>query len=357
MPELHTIHFNITRNCNLACVFCYNNAVRKQKDNLTIDIIRHLASDAADSGCRRVILSGGEPLMRRDWKDVARVFDQRGMEVSLATNGTLISDEAINFLLTLEKPTLSISLDGGRHVHNRLRGSDTAFQRTIKGLAKIRASTVPFHVNTVICRENISELGTLAKIARDFNCAVRLTLLHNNGRAREADATGFSADEILYLREYCHILRRHGVNIFMNLPPLLQYLDEIIPSRGAACGWGVNFCGVLANGDVTVCGVASDEPQLVAGNILHERFIDIWRNSRLFSQTRSLDVRALKGICGKCPFNDYCGGACRLSAYRSSGDFLAPYQLCQSFYEAGYIPEALLKSAGVTVPDQGAVVS
>jgi hypothetical protein len=68
------------------------------------------------------------------------------------------------------------------------------------------------------------------------------------------------------LKSYKPLLK----NIFMNLPPLLQYLDEIISGRGTACGWGMNFCGVLANGDVTVCGAASGEPATVAGNILHE---------------------------------------------------------------------------------------
>lgn len=343
MQTLHTIHFNSTKTCNLACTFCYDNAVRGKTSNLSIDVIRRLASDAAECGGQRVILSGGEPMSRTDWRDIASVFDSYGMEVSFATNGTLLDDQSVAFFKTLKRPTLSISLDGGETVHNTLRGSDSAFRSTMAGLRRLKEAGIPFHINSVLYSGNISEIGTLTKIARDFDCAVRLTLLHKNGRANEIDSESFSPEDILRIREYCHSLRQSGINIFLNLPPLLQYVDEIIPSRGAACGWAENFCGVLANGDVTICGVASDEPRLVAGNIATESFRDIWQNAELFAETRSFEIRDLKGVCGRCPFNEFCGGACRLSAFRDWDDFHAPYYLCQQFYERGFIPEQVLE--------------
>jgi AdoMet-dependent heme synthase len=345
MPQLHTIHFNLTKSCNLFCSFCYNNAVQGHTNQLPIKTVEQLASDAAECGCRRVIVSGGEPMVRHDWKDVTKIFDRYAMEVSFATNGTLIDDKTIDFLKTLSNPTLSISLDGGEQIHNEIRGSKTAFQRTLAGIEKLKLAGIPFHVNSVLFRKNLSEIGCLTKLARDYNCAVRLTLLHDNGRANDIYNQSLTAEEILRVREYCHILRKAGVNIFLNLPPLLQYFDEIIMSRGTACGWAVNFCGVLANGDVTICGVANDEPELVAGNIANESFTDIWQNSPLFRETRGNKTSDLKGICGKCPFNEYCGGACRLSAFRRTGDFSAPYGLCQYFYDTGYIPESILEPA------------
>lgn len=344
MHQLHTIHFNSTKSCNLSCSFCYDNAVRGSTVNLELDIIRQLANDVAECGGKRVILSGGEPLSRIDWRKIALEFDRFNFEVSVATNGTLIREKTVEFLKELKKPTLSISLDGGEQVHNNIRGSNTAYKRTMRGLELLKDSEIPFHINSVLFKGNISEIATLTKVARDFNCPVRLTLLHDNGRANHVDEKALNAEQILMVREYCHTLRKLGINIFLNLPPLLQYVDEIIPSRGAACGWGESFCGVLANGDVTVCGVASDEPLLVAGNIKNERFSTIWNNSELFAKTRSFRTSDLRGVCNSCPFNEFCGGACRLSAFRNSGDFLASYSLCQYFKDAGYIPDELLVS-------------
>lgn len=341
--HLDTLHFNATKTCNLGCAFCYDKAVRGRTKNLALEVVREVAEDAASVGARRVILSGGEPLARPDWKDVAAIFDSVGMEVSLATNGTLLSDSAVSFLATLRNVSISISLDGGREVHDELRAQRGAFKRTLSGMKRLHAAGLKFDVNATIYRANIQEVPTLTKIARDFGCTMRLSLLHPNGRAEGMDDKAISTGEIMELREYCHRLRKNlGINIFVNLPPLLQYLDEIIPGRGAACGWAENFCGVLSNGDVSICGVASDEPDLVAGNVQTKRFRDIWLSSQLFRYTRSLKIENLKGICGRCPFNSVCGGACRLSAFREKSDFLGSYALCQQFYDEGYIPEELL---------------
>ncbi|MCB9898899.1 MAG: radical SAM protein [Planctomycetes bacterium] len=343
VPRLDTIHFNSTKTCNLGCAFCYDNAVRGRTELLPLETVRQIATDAVGLGCRRVILSGGEPLSRPDWQDVASIFDGAGMEVSLATNGTLITAEAARFLAGLRHVTLSISLDGDRETHDRLRAQDGAHARTMRGLRHLQEAGVEFDLNATISRDNIRDVAFLTKVARDFECDVRFSLLHPNGRGKDMDGGRFlEPAEILLLREYCHVARRRAVPIFLNLPPLLQYVEEIIPGRGAACGWAVNFCGVLANGDVTICGVASSEPHLVAGNVLERPFREIWADAPLFRETRSFQVDALGGICGRCAFREICGGACRLSAYRAEGDFLAPYELCQRFYDEGLVPERIL---------------
>ncbi len=350
-PRLDTLHFNATKSCNLGCTFCYDKAVRGRTENLPLETVREVAADAAALGARRVILSGGEPLARSDWREVASAFAAHDMEVSLASNGTLFSAGAVAFLATLPKLSLSISMDGGPAVHDALRGQRGAHARTRAGLRRLHAAGLKFDINATIFSANLKEVTALTRIARDFDCTMRLSLLHPNGRGEHLEERALLTEEIMQLREYCHVLRkRAGLNIFVNLPPLLQYLDEIIPGRGVACGWAENFCGVLANGDVSICGVASDEPALVAGNVRQRRFRDIWQASPLFHYTRSLRTAELHGVCGRCPFNSVCGGACRLSAFREQEDFLAPYALCQHFYDAGYIPEHLLEDAPAGPP-------
>ena len=265
------------------------------------------------------------------------------MEVSLATNGTLIDDDAARFLASLTNATISISIDGDHATHDRLRDEAGALARTIAGMDALHRAGLTFDVNATLSKLNVQDVPFLTKLARDYRCTMRLSLLHPNGRGEAMESEALAPEQIFELREYCRVLRKSaGMNIFVNLPPLLMYLDEIIPGRGAACGWAANFCGVLSNGDVAICGVASDEPELVAGNVKIQRFRDIWTESPLFRFTRSLRNEDIKGICGRCPFNSICGGACRLSAYKEAGDLLAPYALCQSFYDAGHIPDEVL---------------
>ena len=343
IPKLETLHFSSTRSCNLGCVFCYARATRGRTEQLPLDIVGTIAREAAELGARRVILSGGEPLMRADWRDVASIFDACQMEVSLATNGTLIDEEAAAFLQSLRKVTISISVDGDEAVHDRLRDEPGAHRRTMRALEALTKVGIAFDVNTTIFRENLSQVSFLTKLSRDYHCNVRLTLLHPNGRGKSVADSALESEEILRLREYCHIIGQHGGRIFLNLPPLLQYVEDIIPSRGVACGWAVNFCGVLPNGDVSICGVADGTPELVAGNVFQKSLMEIWSSSPLFQKTRSFDVKDLRGVCGCCPFKGLCGGACRLSAFRTHNDLLAPYELCQRFYDLGYIPEEVLE--------------
>lgn len=342
-PVLDTLHFNATKTCNLGCVFCYDKAVRGKTENLPLSIVAEIAEDATAMGARRVILSGGEPMARNDWRHVAKIFNDAGMEVSLATNGTLITDDVASFLATLKNVTISISIDGDHKIHDQLRAQEGALARTLDGMASLRQVGLTFDVNATLSKLNIASVPFLTKLARDYQCTMRLSLLHPNGRGTELANDALDPEEIFELRTYCRTLRKTAnMNIFVNLPPLLMYLDEIIPGRGAACGWAENFCGVLSNGDVAICGVASDEPDLVAGNVKKQRFREIWSKSPLFRYTRSLKTTDLKGICGRCPFNSVCGGACRLSAFRNGGDLLGAYTECQMFYDAGHIPEEIL---------------
>ncbi len=343
VARLEALHINATKTCNLACTFCYDNAQRAKSKNLPLSVYEGIVDDACSLGLQKVILSGGEPLTRGDWRDIALLFAARGVEISLATNGTLITQDVADFMAGLEHYSISISLDGAEQAHDRIRGRKGAYAKTLNGLRILKKAGVKFAINTTLSRDNVGDVKDLARIARDFQCYVRLSLLHPNGRAENMGSQALDAEEIFRVREFCHLLyKSSGVNIHINLPPLLQYLDEIMPTRGSACGWAKHYCGLLDNGDVTICGVASGEKDLIAGNVLHDSLDHIWRNAPLFQKTRNFENRDIKGICGRCPFNDFCGGACRLSAYREAGDFLAPYFLCQRFYDLGHIPEALL---------------
>ncbi len=159
--------------------------------------------------------------------------------------------------------------------------------------------------------------------------------------------------EVLALREYCHEVRKLGSRVFINLPPLLQYPEDIIPIRSPSCGWTKSYCGITYDGHVTICGVAGADESLYVGNILEESFVDIWRNAPLFNYLRKLSHKHLSGICSRCAYKSDCGGACRLSAYKGAGDFTAPYSMCQAFYDAGVVDERWLGEPDVVIDAPG----
>lgn len=106
-------------------------------------------------------------------------------------------------------------------------------------------------------------------------------------------------EEIIALREYCHELRLRGSRIFLNVPPLLQRPEDVIPIRSPSCGWTRSYCGVTYDGNVTICGVAGADSALYVGNVMETPFDEIWLNAPRFQHLRSLGASDLKGICSR----------------------------------------------------------
>ncbi|MDJ0643088.1 MAG: radical SAM protein [Erythrobacter sp.] len=342
-PVLHTLHFNVTNTCNLSCSFCYINAVKEKTSDLSIPQVRKLAGEAAAVGAKRVIISGGEVFVRKDWHELLEAFAGHGMALSIVSNGTLISPDRIARLTQFPDCNILISLDGDRENHDKIRGREGAHAETIAEITQLREAGIDVQVNATIIKTNFSDVPFLARLSRDLDVPMRLSLLNPyNGRGPNEAPLALDVEEILRLREFCHLLRQEGSRIFLNIPPLLLHAEDVLPIRSPSCGWTKSYCGVTYDGNVTICGVAGADESLYVGNVTETPFDELWRSAPLFQKLRSMDHDDLTGICGRCPVKVECGGACRLSAYKSKDDFAASYGMCQTFYDLGYIPEEVL---------------
>ncbi|NDK37054.1 radical SAM/SPASM domain-containing protein [Rhodovulum sulfidophilum] len=342
--DLHTLHFNVTNTCNLACSFCYIDAVKAKTIEIPIDRVRSLAEEARELGCKRVIVSGGELFARKDWFSICLAFDKFGIEVSLVTNGTLIGEKEAKLLAKLENLSILISIDGSASTHDQIRGKIGAYEKSVEGIELCKRYGLPTQVNATIIKKNFEDVVHLAELSLKYDILVRFSLLNPyNGRGPNLAPDALDVAEILQLRAFCSELRTKGSRVFINLPPLLLPAEDVIPIRSPACGWTESYCGITHDGNVTICGVAGADKSLHQGNVMEQPLGNIWKNSPLFNQLRSYDTSDLKGVCARCKLSEICGGACRLSAYKSSQDFKASYGMCQTFYDMGLIPEEALK--------------
>jgi radical SAM protein with 4Fe4S-binding SPASM domain len=340
---LHTLHFNVTNTCNLSCSFCYINAVKEKTSDLSPEQVRKLAKEAASVGARRVIISGGEVFVRKDWQELLDAFADQGFLLSIVSNGTLIDPVRVEKLRSYPECNILISLDGDRENHDRIRGRKGAHAETVKEIAALREAGIAVQVNATIIKTNFGDVAYLARLSRDLDVAMRFSLLNPyNGRGPNQAPQALDVEEILRLREFCHVLRQCGSRVFLNIPPLLLHAEDVLPIRSPSCGWTKSYCGVTYDGNVTICGVAGADESLYVGNVRETPFDELWLTAPLFQKLRAMDHNDLTGVCGRCPVKAECGGACRLSAYKSKQDFAASYGMCQTFYDLGYIPEDVL---------------
>ena len=201
----------ITARCNCNCRHCYINLPagdkKAQKEELSVEEIDVIAREAVDLGAIWCLITGGEPLLRKDFSEIYMSLKRKGLLVSVFTNATLITEKHADMFKVYPPRDIEVSVYGitkkTYEKITRIRGSFEAFQN---GLNLLRESGVRVRLKAMALRSNIHELSQIAefceKITKDF---FRFDpLLHkrfdgNPERNREIQAERLSPEEIVAL--------------------------------------------------------------------------------------------------------------------------------------------------------------
>ena len=154
--------WNSTRTCNLKCRHCYMSSDAKiYRDELTTDEAKKFIDDLADFKVPVLLFSGGEPLMRQDFFELASYAAEKNIRPTLSTNGTLISREVAERIKKIGVGYVGISLDGIEGVNDKFRGVDGAFQRAMNGIKNCVAVGQRVGLRFTINRHNFMELDKI----------------------------------------------------------------------------------------------------------------------------------------------------------------------------------------------------
>jgi radical SAM protein with 4Fe4S-binding SPASM domain len=311
-----------------------------------------------------LVLSGGEPLWRRDVSDLAKRARARNIKVALATNGTLVDDLMADRIVDAGIRRVAISLDGATsRSHDFFRGQPGAFDAAVAGFRRLRARGMSMQVNTTVSQNNIDELPALYQLALDLGAdAFHIFLLVPVGCGLIIkDEQMVSADQYeqvlhwFYDRQlegrmelkatcaphYFRVVRQRRAEARragQPVPPLPgphghAANGHVHAGHGAGghptamnamtrgCLAGSAVCFVSHKGEVFPCGYLP----VPAGDLRHERFHDVWEESEIFARLRDIDQ--LEGKCGFCEFNKLCLG-CRARAFGMTGNFMAEEPFC-----------------------------
>ncbi len=152
-----------SRQCNLSCLHCYSSSSPNEKGHLTLELLCDAVSDAAHEGFNYVSLSGGEPMLYKPLTELLEHAHQLGMRTAVTTNGMLLTERKIERLRDVVD-VLAISIDGIPASHNRIRGSQLAFDTMKSRLPLLRAADMPFGFIFTLTQYNLDELDWV----RDF---------------------------------------------------------------------------------------------------------------------------------------------------------------------------------------------
>jgi len=339
-PELRLVAWEVTRSCNLACVHCRAAALDRPYENeLSTDECRAFLDEVASFARPIIILTGGEPLLRPDIFEIAAHGHQKGLRMTMAVNGTLLTREIARKMIESGVQRISISLDGATAAtHDSFRQVRGAFEGALQGVDSARAEGLDFQINTTITRINLQELPAIQELAVSLGAvAHHIFLLVPMGRGKDIEEQAISAEDYektlhwfyeqrqrvpIQLKATCaphyyRILRERSKSEGLDVTFQTHGLDAV--TRG--CLGGVGFAFVSHVGQVQPCGYL----ELDSGNIRDKAFREIWEKSPVFLNLRNF--RKYEGKCGRCKYVRVCGG-CRARAYESTGSYLAPEPLC-----------------------------
>lgn len=315
------LSWNLTRKCNMKCLHCYINANPTElKDELDTEESKALIDQIAQVSRPLLILSGGEPLLRKDVYELIRYGSEKGLRMGLGSNGTLIDSKVATKLKEAGIATVSVSLDS--HVpeqHDEFRGVTGSWQKTLNAIKAMRENDILVQINTTLTQQNYSQIDDIMTLAEKVGVEnFHLFFLVPTGRGAKIADISPTMYENMIKNTFAKV-SKHKLNVRPSCAPQFMRiaknmgLDMRQWIRG--CIAGMYYCRIYPNGDVTPC------PYLPVklGNIREQPFKKIWFNSPIFKALRNPD--SLKGKCGICEYKTICGG-CRARAYGLSSDFV-----------------------------------
>jgi len=299
-----------------------------------------MLDDFAEAKVPLVILTGGDPAKRPDLFELIQYGSKIGLSMGLTPSATpLVTPTLLQELKDAGLQRLALSIDGlVPDVHDRFRGREGSFARTVQILETAYALNISTQVNTTLHAGTIPVLDKLSAFMSTLGISLwSLFTIVPTGRATESLMPSAEAIEDAYL-QILHLSKNVPYAIKTTAGPHYRRLaleerkasgrDIVVGTRGKQAMWvneGRGFLFVSHRGEVFPSGFLP----VSCGNIREQSAIEIYRTHPTFQLLRDSD--SLKGKCGKCTYRHVCGGA-RARAYAMTGDLMASDPVCS------YIP-------------------
>ncbi|MEM5798315.1 MAG: radical SAM protein [Candidatus Aenigmatarchaeota archaeon] len=345
------IVWDLTKKCNLRCKHCYQDSNSYTlPDELTTEEAKKIIDELADAGVVAIAFSGGEPLLRQDFFEIARYAKEKDFHISIATNATLITPKIAKELKKIVD-YIEISLDGFEKTHDGFRGIPGIWKRTCQGIKNCIAAGIDTCIACTVTKWNYKEIPDFIKWVENELKPNRMIFFNfiPTRRGKDIADQDISPQERENLLKflYSKLLDKNcPIDIFSTAPQFSRISMESIDGpvivthftdrmamqnlKGktkslaefiGGCGAGRIYAALEPNGDIYPCVFIP----LKIGNIRQNRFLDIWKNSEVLKKIR--DRAKFKGNCGVCQYRNICGG-CRARAYGYFGDLQGPDPGC-----------------------------
>ncbi len=359
--------WNFTQACNLQCRHCYQDAGRRAPDELTLDEQKRIVDLLAARNVAMIAFSGGEPTMSPTFLEVARYAADRGLHLTVATNGTLLTPEQVRAMVDAGIRYAEISLDSVDPArHDRFRGASGYWEAAVRGIRNVIADPdIKCGVAMTVTRWNLDEMEAMLAwcIAEGADTFYAFNFIPTGRATGILDADLSPAQRERMLATLQRYLLDGRISIMSSAP---QYgraclelgdpdspvntghygygggrMTRLLARYVGGCGAGRCYMAVQPNGDVTPCVFMP----ITVGTLRRDPFERVW-NHPVMEQLRDRDDRS--GHCLSCDYKYHCGG-CRARAYGYFGDLTRADPGCK-FNQAAWDELAATAAAASAAP-------
>ena len=307
---LRQLFWECTLRCNLNCRHCGCDCKKTAgiMDMPLHDFLRVLDSIARKTDPHRVmiVVTGGEPLMRKDLEECGRAIYQRGFPWGMVTNGLFLTRERLDALMAAGLHSATVSLDGFATDHNWMRGNPHSFERAVEAI-RMMVET-PQLVSDVVTCVNKHSLLRLPEM-KEFLIGLgvkrwRIFTIVPMGRASTDQDLQLSNAEFRQVMDFIRATRKEGrIRLDYGCEGFLGNYEGEVRNHFFACQAGVTVGSVLIDGSISACtSIRSDFHQ---GNIYQDDFMEVWESR--YQPYRDREWMR-KGDCADCKYFRYCRG-------------------------------------------------
>lgn len=318
------VGLNITNACNLRCKHCSRRGKLKNLDDS--DFMKntdYVLQKLFDADVMQIFVTGGEPLLHPEIRQIISQIKQRGMLIGLLTNGMLMTEEMAKYLsekFTSPFDYVHLSIDGVEDGYEKFRcgANYNKILETIKLLVKYNVRT---HVVMVVTDDNYLQMYEVYNmcIKNNIKYLKFMSLFENKASHLKRGNTP------LLIKEFCKILvdkqkNRRDIDIMAEPIALIypfavwigeKYPDIAFPTGKYICPAGRASCEISIEGNVYPCSYLEDK-KFYMGNIYEKSIEEIWKEDswgivrdRTIKKEKCLHCKELKNCMGGCPASSH----------------------------------------------------
>lgn len=308
--DLSYFFWECTVRCNINCLHCGSDchSEGQAKDMPADDFLAVAKSLTTQYKPNKVmvVITGGEPLVRKDLAYVGTELNKMGFPWGMVSNGYALSEERFQELLNAGLKSITISLDGLEESHNWLRGNPHSFERASNAIKMVADNgTIVFDVVTCITQKNIHQLHEIKQHLMDIGVRHwRIFAIDPIGRAKEDPMLQIDANQLKQILDFIVECRAEGqIDTSFGCEAYLGSYEGEVRDGLFFCRAGINVGSVLNDGSISAC--PNNSKKVIQGNIYTDSFLDVWNNKFEIMRNRKW---AKEGLCADCKEFKWCNG-------------------------------------------------